>query len=537
MNLKFLWVATIAFLLFSCHQNASHNHTGEAEHDHEHGVVAEEEHDHEHESATEDDHAHETTVAENEHEHEKIQYTVYSEDFELFAEADAMITGEHANILAHFTFLSNFKPLESGKITAKLIVNGKTTSQTLNEPLRKGIYSFTLEPATAGEGTLHFNIETEGKNVEVVVSNVDVFANDEELHNHDHGAEPSTVNATVFTKEQSWKIDFATAMPQEQAFGTAIKTVAKIEPARGEEEIIAAKASGLVLFSNNNLVEGKKVDNGENLFSISSSEMAENNIGVQLVEAKSNYETDKANYERKSELVKDRLVSEQELLSAKNTYETSKAVYENLSKNFNTSGQMVRSKMSGFVKQIFVSNGQYVAAGQPLLSITKNNKLLLTAQVQQRYLSVLPSVISANITNTNNKKTYTLDELNGRILSYGKSATDNSYLFPVSIEIGNHAGFAPGTFVEVFLKTITNSKAITVPNSALLEEQGIYYVFVQVTPEMFEKREVKIGGTDGLQTEVVSGLSADKRVVTQGAMQVKLAQSTGALDPHAGHVH
>lgn len=526
MKLKFLWVAAIAFLTFSCHQNSSHNHNDEA--DHEHEMHVEEEHDHDHEAE----------ASASEHEHEKVQYTVYSNDFELFAEADAIIIGEHADILAHFTFLNNFKPLESGKITAKLIVNGKTISQTQNEPLRKGIYSFELEPTTAGEGKLYFDIETEGQRFEVIVPDVDVFANDEELHNHhDHGDEPSAVNATVFTKEQSWKIDFATSLPQEKEFGPAIKTVAKIEPARGEEEIIAAKASGLVLFSNNNLVEGKQVANGEKLFTISSSEMAENNFAVQLAEAKSNYETSKANYERKSELIKDRLVSEQELLNAKNTYETSTAVYENLSKNFNESGQMVKSKMSGFVKQIFVSNGQYVAAGQPLVSITQNNKLLLTAQVQQKYLSYLPSINTANITTMHDNKTYTLEELNGKILSYGKSASSDSYLFPVSLEIANHAGFAPGTFVEIFLKTMTNSKAITVPNSALLEEQGIYYVFVQVTPEMFEKREVKIAGTDGLQTEVISGLNADERIVTQGAMQVKLAKSTGALDPHAGHVH
>ncbi len=515
MKLKYLWVAAIAFLLFSCHQNSTHN--SEAEHDHEH----------EHEAA------------ESEHDHEKIQYTVYSSDFELFAEADAMVIGEHADVLAHFTSLEDFKPLdEAAKITAKLIVNGKTITETLDEPLRKGIYSFELEPTTTGEGKLYFDIETGGERFEVIVPDVDVFANDEELHNHhDHGDEPSAVNANVFTKEQSWKVDFATALPNVQEFGPAIKTVAKIEPARGEEEIIAAKASGLVLFSNNNLVEGKQVATGEKLFTISSSEMAENNFAVQLAEAKSNYETNKANYERKSELVKDRLVSEQELLNAKNAYETSKAVYENLSKNFNESGQMVKSTMTGFVKQIFVSNGQYVAAGQPLVSITQNNKLLLTAQVQQKYLSLLPSINTANITTMHDNLTYTLEELNGKILSYGKSASDDSYLFPVSIEIANHAGFALGTFVEVFLKTITNSKAITVPNSALLEEQGIYYVFVQVTPEMFEKREVKIGGTDGLQTEIISGLNADERIVTQGAMQVKLAKSTGALDPHAGHVH
>ncbi len=515
MNIKYLWMAAIAFLLFSCHQTHSTQNEA-AEHDHEH----------------------ETAAAENEHEHEKIQYTVYSDELELFAEADAMVIGEPVAVLAHFTHLENFKPLASGKVTAILRVGGKTVTQTANEPVKKGIYSFTLEPNTSGEGTLRFDIEAGDNQYEITIPDVDVFGSDEELHgHHDHEAEASAVNATVFTKEQSWKIGFATAAPQKQAFGPVIKTVAKIEPARGEEEIVAAKAAGLVVFTNNNLVEGKSVANGEKLFSISSSEMAENNFAVQLAEAKSNYETSKANYERKSELVKDRLVSEQELLNAKNTFETSKAVYENLSKNFNTSGQMVRSNLSGFVKQIFVRNGQYVAAGQPLVSISQNNKLLLTAQVQQKYLPLLPSVVSANLTMPNNPRTYTLEDLNGKIISFGKSATDNSYLFPVSLEIANHAGFIPGTFVEVYLKTTTNSDAITIPNSALLEEQGVYSVFVQVTPEMFEKREVKIGGTDGLQTEVISGLSTDERIVTQGAMQVKLAQSTGALDPHAGHVH
>ena len=517
MKFKYLWVAFIAFLLFSCQQNHS-THSEETEHDHDHEAVAE--HD--------------------EHEHEKVQYTVYSSDFELFAESDAMVTGEHADILAHFTFLKNFKPLETGKITANLVVNGKSVSQTKNEPLRKGIYSFSLEPTTSGEGKLFFDIETGGERFEIVIPDVDVFANDNELHEHaeehEHEHEATPANTTTFTKEQSWKIDFATAHPKEEAFGPVIKTVAKIEPARGSEEIVAAKASGLVVF-NSNLVEGSNVTNGEKLFSISSSEMVDNNFAVQLAEAKSNYETSKANYERKSELIKDRLVSEQELLNAKNAYETSKAVYENLSKNFNTSGQLVRSKLNGFVKQIFVSNGQYVSAGQPLVSISQNSKLLLTAQVQQQYLPLLPSAVSANITTLHNQKTYTLEELGGKILTYGKSATDDSYLFPVSLEIGNHAGFVPGTFVEVYLKTLTNSKALTVPNSALLEEQGIYYVFVQVNPELFEKREIKTGGTDGLNTEIISGLHADERIVTQGAMQVKLAHSTGGLDPHAGHVH
>jgi len=35
----------------------------------------------------------------------------------------------------------------------------------------------------------------------------------------------------------------------------------------------------------------------------------------------------------------------------------------------------------------------------------------------------------------------------------------------------------------------------------------------------------------------LSGLQATERVVTAGAVQIKLAQATGTLDAHSGHVH
>ena len=62
-------------------------------------------------------------------------------------------------------------------------------------------------------------------------------------------------------------------------------------------------------------------------------------------------------------------------------------------------------------------------------------------------------------------------------------------------------------------------------------------MFVQVTPERFEKRLIQTGETDGILTEVTGGLKDSERIVTKGAMLIKLAQATGALDAHSGHVH
>jgi hypothetical protein len=70
-----------------------------------------------------------------------------------------------------------------------------------------------------------------------------------------------------------------------------------------------------------------------------------------------------------------------------------------------------------------------------------------------------------------------------------------------------------------------------------MEEQGYYSVFVQLTPELFEKRGVTIGSTDGIRTEIKNGLAEGERIVTRGALLVKLAAVSNSLDPHAGHVH
>ena len=75
------------------------------------------------------------------------------------------------------------------------------------------------------------------------------------------------------------------------------------------------------------------------------------------------------------------------------------------------------------------------------------------------------------------------------------------------------------------------------PNTAIVEEMGIYCVFVQTCTDSFEKRIITKGVTDGHNTQIISGVKAGERVVSKGAVNVKLAQGSAALDPHAGHVH
>ncbi len=481
-------------------------------------------------------HSHEVDN-QSEQEQAKFQYTAYSNEFELFAEADPFVSGQTSNVLSHFSNLPDFSSVEKGSITLKLTVDGKTSEQTLESPTRKGIYSFDIKPDLSGEGILEYIIITENGDFKVTVPEIMVFANYQEAAEAAGKINISKTNTTVFTKEQSWKIDFSTGFATRESFGQVIKTTAQIQSAQGDEMQVTAKTDGIISFTGNDILEGTEVSNGQLLFTIIGSGLADNNSAVRYSEAQNNFEKTKADYDRAVILAEDKIVSEKELLQAKNQYENAKSIYNNLKQNFNASGQSVSSPITGFIKRIYVTNGQYVETGQPLITVSQNKALILHAEVQQKFATILNSIQSVNIRTTENGNTYSIEELKGKVLSIGKATTSDNYMIPVNIQINNTGSFVPGTFVELFLNTISNSTVFTLPNTSLVEEQGVFFVYVQVTPELFEKREIKTGATDGIKTEIVSGISENDRIVTKGAIMVKLAQATGTLDAHSGHNH
>ena len=477
------------------------------------------------------------TGAEHDHDDVKVLITGYSNKFELFAEADPFAVGVTSSILVHLTHLESFKPLQEGKVTISMVVETKGIRQTIDKPERPGIYRFSLIPEVEGLARIIVDVETAATKERIEMRGVGVYADE---HTAIHEAEANAVQdatAFSFTKEQSWKIDFATEHPLVEPFGQAIKTTAKIQTAQDDEVIVTAKTNGVVTFPSNGLLEGQRVVEGEHLLTISASGLAENSWNVRFAEAKNNYEKAKADFERMSQLAKDKIIPEKDLLAAKTDYENAKALFDNLNENFSAKGQRVVSPLSGYAKKIFVQNGQYIEVGHPIISVLQNKNLLLTTDVQQKYAPLLGNISSANIRTLYDNKTYTLSELNGKILSYGRSVNPENFMIPVILQIDNKGSFVPGGFVELYLKFISNTVALTVPNTALLEEQEQFFVMVQVTPELFEKRVVQLGATDGIKTEVLGGLDQSERIVSKGAMLVKLAQAAAALDPHSGHVH
>lgn len=467
----------------------------------------------------------------------KVLFIAYNDRFELFTESDPLVVGELASLLSHITILPEFKPLENSKVTLTIQVQDSEVRQTIENPSRKGIYNFTIVPEKQGSGTLKYEITNDSGTFEILVPEIQVY---DQLHKAYEAADSlqiSETNTVVFTKEQSWKTNFSTGFPTEESFGKTIKTTAQVQSLKTEEQIVSSKTYGMVTFPNNNILKGKIVSKGQVLSIISGSELADNNFSVRYAEAQNSFEKARADYLRAENLAEDKIISEKELLNAKVQYENAKNIFENLSEHFNESGQNVSSPINGYIKDVFAENGAFVEPGQPLFSISQNQSLELSADVQRKFAPLLEFIQSANIHTLHDNQFYTLEELNGKILTYGKSTNPDNYLIPVHLQIENNGNFVPGGFVEVFLKTTDYQMTLTIPNTAILEDQGYYYVYVQVTPELFEKREISIGKTDGIKTEILSGLSPNERIITIGAIFVHLSQATQPIDAHSGHVH
>lgn len=350
-------------------------------------------------------------------------------------------------------------------------------------------------------------------------------------HNHESKATKHS-DEIIFPKAQAAKTTFEVREIQPASFNQVVKTTGQVLAAPGDEAVIVATSNGVVSFSSNKLTEGTKVQKGQSLFQISSKDIAE---GDYYTKVKATYEAAKASYDRAEALVKDKIISQKEFESSKLEFENAKTAYNAVSNNKTAKGVSVNAPINGHMKNILVKEGEYITVGQPLATVSQNQRLVLRAEVSQRYYNAMQSVKSANFKTPYDNKVYSLEDLNGRLLSFGKTSNENSFFIPVSFEFDNKGEVIPGSFVEVYLISSPIENTLSIPVSALTNEMGIYYVYVQIDEEGYRKQEVALGANNGKEVQIIKGLHPGDRVVTQGAYQVKMASASGAI-PH-GHSH
>lgn len=345
----------------------------------------------------------------------------------------------------------------------------------------------------------------------------------EETHKEGHSDE------IEFSEERQEQFGIRTEIVKAAPLTRVIKVGGQILPSPGDEAVAVAPVSGTIVFPVK-INEGSQVSKGSVIAEISTKGLAGGDV---IAKARSAYEIAKTKFERDRELLEDNIVSRNHFEQSELAYEQAKAEYEALvsdtaSGNSNAS---VRSTLGGYVKEFSVTSGEYVEAGTAIAVIAQNKTLQIRADLPERYASVLRDINDATFRNSEGE-ILSVSENGGRLVSHSRSVQDG--YVPVIFEFPNHRGIIPGAYTEVFLKASAQGSAISVPADAIIEEQGIYSVFIRLDEDCFSKREVKIGGSDGIRTEILSGLAEGEEVVSEGAMHIKLASVASAP---AGHNH
>jgi multidrug efflux pump subunit AcrA (membrane-fusion protein) len=74
---------------------------------------------------------------------------------------------------------------------------------------------------------------------------------------------------------------------------------------------------------------------------------------------------------------------------------------------------------------------------------------------------------------------------------------------------------------QITIDTSQESNVISIPKSALVDEQGQKWVYVYSGGENFLKRIVTVGREGETNLEILSGLEIGERVVVEGLYQIR----------------
>ena len=206
---------------------------------------------------------------------------------------------------------------------------------------------------------------------------------------HDQESVPEhNESATHEDEHSSDSSGYSIITLRRQPFAFTLKTGGMIMSDNKDIMLITAKSPGLVKFSNNYLLPGVKVTRGQNLFTITGEELTEDNTELRYKQLKADLARATQNYERAKNLISDKIITEEHFLTLKNEYEKALIEFENLNATYSERGNSVSSPGNGYIRDIFVSEGQKVVSGEALGSIIMERNLILKADVSPDNLDI-----------------------------------------------------------------------------------------------------------------------------------------------------
>ena len=321
---------------------------------------------------------------------------------------------------------------------------------------------------------------------------------------------------------QNIKIDEVKNVP----FSKEVITSGTVRPIPTQYANIAPPFAGRVVKSYVKM--GQEVTKGTPLFAIVCADFTD--AQKEYFQAQSSRELAMKDFERKQDLTKNGVCSQKEyeeaqnaLLIAEKDFENARTALEvyqvdNLSTMKLGQPLIVRAPISGLVIENNIVTGQYLKDDtEPIAVVADLSRVWVSAQVKEKDIRFIKEGSNLDIDVAALPGTL----IRGTVYHIEEAVDEDTRSIRVLSECVNHdEELKLGMYTTVHFSSDTINVP-EIPETALLQGADDNYVFVQVAPNTFVRRTVKVVTKDK-KAYVEEGLEPGEKIIGQGGYYLKL---------------
>lgn len=260
-----------------------------------------------------------------------------------------------------------------------------------------------------------------------------------------------------------------------------------------------------------NVTAGQKVSKGQTIGSID-----DGGLSQQVAQLETQLALAKTTFERQKRLWDQKIGSEIQFLQAQtNMISQQKAVSQIKAQLAKT---IIKAPFTGVVDEIITERGSVVSPGQGIVRVVNLSNMYISTSVPESYIGKLKVGTQVDVDLTSIGKTY-----KGKVRQVANNINPNNRTFAIEVSVPNTDNLLrPNQVAKLKVIDYTKKDAVVVPTN-VIQEDGENNKFVFVADKIngknavAKKAIVKTGQSAGNVTEVVSGLSGDDVIVTEGA--------------------
>lgn len=240
-------------------------------------------------------------------------------------------------------------------------------------------------------------------------------------------------------------------------------------------------------------------------------------------ELEANLEEAVVQFDRLKDLLKNRATSKSQVDQQEATTKAIRAQLTNARIRLNDT--TIKAPFAGILGFRQVSVGAYLVPGNVITSLDDISQMKLDFSVPERFLPTIAVGQTINATSdAYGEKLFT-----GKITSLSPRIDPITRTLAVRAEIANQqALLRPGMLLK--LKIVRQVESVLqIPESALIPIEERHYVFL-VSKGSVKRQEIKIGRRQPGFVEIISGLSASQKVVTEGTLKIRDGSQVTVLE-------